>query len=138
MRLGTGIVVLFAIVLVASAVKAWAKPPTPWRHATASYFGPGLYGNTMACGGTLTRSTLGVAHRTLPCGYPVHLGYRGRSIATRVVDRGPYVAGREFDLTSATRIRLDFPNGVATIRWRRGHCRHGVTWKNGAPRCQRR
>jgi rare lipoprotein A (peptidoglycan hydrolase) len=27
-----------------------------------------------------------------------------------VVDRGPYVAGRDFDLTAATKTRLDFPD----------------------------
>jgi rare lipoprotein A (peptidoglycan hydrolase) len=34
--------------------------------------------------------------------------YRGRSVRVPVVDRGPYVAGREFDLTSATKQRLGF------------------------------
>jgi rare lipoprotein A len=31
-----------------------------------------------------------------------------------VVDRGPYVGGREFDLTAATRSRLGF-DGTGTI-----------------------
>lgn len=34
----------------------------------ASWYGPGLYGNRMACGGRLTTSTWGVAHKALPCG----------------------------------------------------------------------
>jgi rare lipoprotein A (peptidoglycan hydrolase) len=40
----------------------------------------------------------------------VRLRYRGRSITVPVVDRGPYVAGRDFDLTAATRDRLHFPS----------------------------
>jgi rare lipoprotein A (peptidoglycan hydrolase) len=37
-----------------------------------------------------------------------------RVIRVRVVDRGPYVGGREFDLTSATRAKLHF-GGVGSL-----------------------
>jgi hypothetical protein len=83
---------------------------TAFRPAVASYYGPGFYGGTMACGGTLQPDTLGVAHKTFPCGTKLTLRYRGRSVTVRVVDRGPYVAGREFDLTEATKERLRFPS----------------------------
>jgi hypothetical protein len=90
-----------------------ARRITAYRHAHASYYGPGLYGNGMACGGTLMPGTLGVAHKTLPCGSRVRFRYGKRTVTVRVVDRGPYVAGRDFDLTAATRARLRFPgNGV--------------------------
>lgn len=87
-----------------------ARQVTAYRHAAASYYGPGLYGGGLACGGTLEPGTLGVANRTLPCGSRVTLRYRGRAVTVRVVDRGPYVAGRDFDLTAATRARLRFPS----------------------------
>jgi rare lipoprotein A len=87
---------------------------TSYRHAGASYYGPGLYGNGVACGGTLTPTTLGVANKTLPCGTMVKLRYHGRSVTVPVIDRGPYVAGRDYDLTEATRDRLRFP-GVDTL-----------------------
>jgi rare lipoprotein A (peptidoglycan hydrolase) len=87
---------------------------TSYRHAGASYYGPGLYGNGVACGGTLTPTTLGVANKTLPCGTMVKLRYHGRSVTVPVIDRGPYVAGRDYDLTEATRNRLGFP-GVDTL-----------------------
>lgn len=83
---------------------------TAYRRAEASYYGPGLYGNGMACGGTLLPGTVGVAHKTLPCGSKVKLRYRGRRLTVPVVDRGPYIAGREYDLTAATRARLGFPS----------------------------
>jgi rare lipoprotein A len=79
-----------------------------YRPGHASWYGPGLYGNRMACGGTLTASTLGVAHKSLPCGTRVTFRYRGRSVTVPVVDRGPFIAGREWDLTSATKNRLGF------------------------------
>lgn len=86
-----------------------ARRITAYRTAAASYYGPGLYGGALACGGTLQPGTLGVANKTLPCGLRVKLRYRGRTITVPVVDRGPYVAGRDFDLTAATRARLRFP-----------------------------
>ncbi|MCW2994910.1 MAG: hypothetical protein JWQ18_2405 [Conexibacter sp.] len=79
-----------------------------YRRALASWYGPGLYGGHLACGGTLTPGTLGVANKSLPCGTKVTLHYRGRTVRVPVVDRGPYVGAREFDLTAATRAKLHF------------------------------
>jgi len=87
---------------------------TSYRPAGASYYGPGLYGNGVACGGTLLPGTMGVAHKTLPCGTRVKLRYRGRTVTVPVIDRGPYVAGRGYDLTEAVKERLGFP-GVGTV-----------------------
>lgn len=79
-----------------------------YRKAFASYYGPGLYGNRTACGQTLTPDTLGVAHKTMPCGTKLTLRHGSKSVNVRVIDRGPYAAGREFDLTEATKNRLGF------------------------------
>ena len=81
---------------------------TVYRRAAASWYGPGLYGNKLACGGTLTPGTLGVANKTLPCGTKVTLRYHGHTATVPVVDRGPYAAGRDYDLTAATKNRLHF------------------------------
>jgi hypothetical protein len=79
-----------------------------YRFASASWYGPGLYGNELGCGGTLAPGRLGVAHKSLPCGSKVTLRHRGRSVRVRVIDRGPYVGGREYDLTEATARKLRF------------------------------
>jgi hypothetical protein len=79
-----------------------------FRYAQASWYGPGLYGNKLGCGGTLKPSTLGVAHKSLPCGTKLTVRYRGRSVRVAVIDRGPYVGDREFDLTRATKERVGF------------------------------
>jgi rare lipoprotein A len=76
-----------------------------YRLAAASWYGGG---GGLACGGSLTSATMGVANKTLPCGTLVTLRYGGRSVRVPVVDRGPYVAGREFDLTEATKQALGF------------------------------
>ncbi|MEA2482808.1 MAG: rare lipoprotein [Thermoleophilaceae bacterium] len=77
-----------------------------YKPVTATWYGPGLYGNRLACGGRLTHSTLGVAHKRLPCGTKVALKYRGRTIVVPVVDRGPYSRGVSYDLTAATARKL--------------------------------
>ena len=79
-----------------------------YRWANASWYGPGLYGNRLGCGGTLGAGTVGVAHKSLPCGAKLMLRHRGRTLKVRVIDRGPYVGGREYDLTEATARTLRF------------------------------
>jgi rare lipoprotein A len=81
---------------------------TPTRWAGATWYGPGFYGNTTACGQVLRPSTVGVAHRNLPCGTRVRLLYRGRAIVTQVIDRGPYSPGHAWDLTNGAREALGF------------------------------
>ena len=79
-----------------------------FRPALASWYGPGLYGNALSCGGRLSPGTVGVAHKTLPCGTRLVLRKGSRLVRARVIDRGPYVGAREFDLTAATKQRLGF------------------------------
>jgi rare lipoprotein A len=76
-----------------------------YRAVQASWYGGG---GSLACGGSLTSSTMGVASRTLPCGTIVTLRLGWRTVSVPVVDRGPYVEGREFDLTEATKQALGF------------------------------
>ncbi len=84
----------------------------------ASWYGPGLYGNHVACGGILRPGTIGVAHKTLPCGTKVTFAYRGRYIVARVIDRGPYVSGRAWDLTRAASDALGVTAaGVANVHF---------------------
>jgi rare lipoprotein A len=81
---------------------------TVYRPAIATWYGPGFYGRTTACGIRMTRKLLGVAHRKLPCGAQVALTYKGKAITVPVVDRGPFKRGRSWDLTSAAASALGF------------------------------
>ncbi len=78
-----------------------------YRSDLATWYGPGFYGNRTACGKTLGYNTLGVAHRTLPCGTKVAIMYGGRTVTVTVIDRGPY-ARSNWDLTRETADRLNF------------------------------
>jgi len=56
----------------------------------------------------LTPTTLGVAHRNLPCGTQVTFSYAGRSVTATVIDRGPFRKGYAWDLTKKTAKRVGF------------------------------
>ena len=79
-----------------------------YRRSFASWYGPGFYGNRTACGRTLTGSVMGVAHKTLPCGTKLTLKKGSRTARVTVIDRGPFHAGREFDLAPAVKRKLRF------------------------------
>jgi rare lipoprotein A (peptidoglycan hydrolase) len=90
---------------------------SPMRSAGASWYGgPSMWGRSTACGQTLRPSTLGVAHKSLPCGTTVKFVYHGHALITQVIDRGPYVKGRAWDLTQAASEALDF-EGVGTVHY---------------------
>jgi Lytic transglycolase len=92
-------------------------PPGRYNTSIASVFT--AYGDPIACGGVLHVAQLGVANKTLPCGTEIIFRYGGRAIRVPVIDRGPYIAGREWDLTGAAAEALHFP-GLGLIQWRLG------------------
>jgi rare lipoprotein A (peptidoglycan hydrolase) len=91
-----------------------SKPPTQTKQTTkgfkldheVSWYGPGFYGRRTACGQKYTKTILGVAHRTLPCGTKVTFRWKGRTITVPVIDRGPYVSGRQWDLSGGLCVAL--------------------------------
>jgi rare lipoprotein A (peptidoglycan hydrolase) len=104
---------------VAKSVDEAAAPATgPGSAVTVSWYGAKFYGRRTACGQTYTSEVLGVAHRSLRCGTPVTLRRGATTLTVPVVDRGPYVAGREFDLTYATRVALGCTD-LCRVTWLR-------------------
>ena len=80
-----------------------------------SWYGPGFYENRLPCHPWLKANglpiqflpdTWGVAHKSLPCGTMVTLTHGSRTVTVPVVDRGPYIAGREFDLSPRVKAEL--------------------------------
>jgi len=90
---------------------------TPYRFAGASWYGgKTMWGRHTACGQVLRPTTVGVANKTLPCGTPVKFVWHGHSVIAPVIDRGPYVKGRAWDLTSAAAESLEF-EGIGRIQY---------------------
>lgn len=81
---------------------------TVYRPSGASWYDDS--GGT-ACG---FHATMGVANRTLPCGTHVTFFYGGHRVTAVVDDRGPFVAGRDWDLNQNTAAALGF-TGVDTV-----------------------
>ena len=102
-----------------SSARHQAGTTRVYRRALASWYGPGLYGGHLACGGTLTPGTLGVANKSLPCGTKVTFRHNGRVLRVPVIDRGPYVAGRTWDLSRGLCDYLDHCY-TGSIEWRWG------------------
>ena len=116
-----GLALLAAAISLAVTAQTRDSPSkSPQREgsyrALAGSSGPAAFGRRTACGGVIRPDTIGVAHPTLPCGARVFITYRGQTVLTQVVDRGPYVPGRQFDLTDALARRLDL-RGVKEIHW---------------------
>ena len=98
----------------------WVDEPKTGEHVSvASVFVD--YGLGLACGGLLGVNQIGVAHKTAPCGTLIDFTYNGRTLQVPVIDRGPYIAGREWDLTGATARALGFP-GLGPIEWSCASC----------------
>jgi rare lipoprotein A (peptidoglycan hydrolase) len=85
--------------------------------ARAAPYAPTQAHSRTACGEPFTKETQGVAHPVLPCGVKIYIRYHGREALTQVVDRGPNVPGRDFDITKALANRLDL-HGTQTVEWR--------------------
>jgi rare lipoprotein A len=85
--------------------------------ARAAPYAPTPSHRRTACGQPFTKDTLGVAHPVLPCGVKLYIRFHGHEVLTQVVDRGPNVPGRDFDITKALADRIDL-HGTQTIKWR--------------------
>jgi rare lipoprotein A len=114
---GSFIRLVFVVALAALVIGYIAGRAFGYHASQASWYGPGLYGNPLGCGGRLYAGTWGVAHKTLPCGTLIRVCMR-RCTTARVIDRGPYVGHRELDLTKPVADRIGLtPYGHATVIW---------------------
>jgi hypothetical protein len=95
------------------------SPPSrgpAWRNAPiVTWYGPGFYGRRTACGQRYSRTIIGVAHKTLPCGTLIEFRWGGITAVARVIDRGPYAtAAYVFDFSAALACDIFRPRGART------------------------
>lgn len=85
----------------------------------ASWYGPGFHGRTTANGDSYDQMAYTVAHKTLKFGTLLKITNprNNRSVVLRVNDRGPYIEGRELDLSKAAAHELGLiKKGVARVK----------------------
>ncbi len=105
----------------APLIASSSQPPKPIRvwWGAASWYGPGFDGRTTANGETYDMTASTAAQRDLPFGSVVRLVNmrNGRSAVVRINDRGPYVEGRNIDVSYGAAQKLGIVNrGVARVR----------------------
>lgn len=83
--------------------------------AVSSWYGPGFNGRGTASGQIFNEDDFTCASRTLPFGTVLALTRGDRRVIVYVNDRGPYIAGRDLDLSKAAAAALGF-GGVATVQ----------------------
>lgn len=88
-----------SIVQLQAPVKRAAAIFGPWTRANTSWYGPRFHGRKTASGRVYDQHKPTVAHRTLPLGSLVQLRANGRMLLAVVTDRGPFVAGRDIDVS---------------------------------------
>jgi rare lipoprotein A (peptidoglycan hydrolase) len=84
----------------------------------ASWYGPRFDGSPTASGETFDMNALTAAHRSLPLGTRALVRNldNGREVVVKINDRGPYIQGRDIDLSygAARELRM-VPNGLARV-----------------------
>ena len=81
----------------------------------ASWYGPGFHGNTTANGTRYDQYASTAAHKSLPFGTRLKVCYDTCEQVT-ITDRGPYIPGRDLDLSYGTASRIGMEGaGVADV-----------------------
>jgi rare lipoprotein A (peptidoglycan hydrolase) len=98
-------------------VQAVPAPGASWNEVRAGILSLAEKGKKTACGVSIGVTTFGVAHPSLPCGTRIFIAYGDIRVLTQVIARGPYLPGRELDLTPALAVKLNI-SGATDVRWR--------------------
>jgi rare lipoprotein A len=85
----------------------------------SSWYGPGFHGRITANGEIYDQMALTAAHKSLKFGtlLKVTNPRNGKTVVVRINDRGPYIEGRDLDLSKAAAIELGLmKRGVARMK----------------------
>lgn len=86
---------------------------------TASWYGPRFHGKTTANGEQYNQMALTAAHKSLSFGTILRVTNlrNGKTEIVRINDRGPYIEGRELDLSKGTALALGMiSKGVVRVK----------------------
>lgn len=109
---------LVVVALVTLAPALFAADDGPTLQGRASWYGEYFHGRTTSNGEVYDMHAFTAAHRTLPFGTRVRVTNQdnGRQVVVRINDRGPFVAGRDIDLSRAAATLLEMVDtGTAPV-----------------------
>jgi rare lipoprotein A len=122
MQLNRHLVFLPVLLLILSCTSATKKdyiPEPGGEYVTASWYGPKFNGRPTASGERFDMHGLTAAHKYLPFGTELRVTNpdNGRSVNVKVNDRGPFIRGRDLDLSygAARAIGMD-KKGVGRVK----------------------
>lgn len=107
-----------AIIVGAAALFLWSMPvhAAECQTMVASHYGKES-GSRAASGSFFDGSQMVAAHKTMKFGTRLKVTYQGRSVVVVVADRGPYIRGRQLDLSTAAARKIGLTKaGVDRVR----------------------
>ncbi len=116
-RLVAALAVLLLLASCASVPTADYRPAG--EYVTASWYGPKFHGRPTASGERFDMNALTAAHKTLKFGTRLRVTNpdTGRSVVVTVNDRGPFIRGRDLDLSYAAAREIGLTGkGVGRVR----------------------
>lgn len=106
---------LFCLVAIGAMLAASADDASA-EEMLASYYSPTLEGAPTASGTPYAAGALSAASPWLPFGTRLYVELEGRGVIVVVNDRGPFVGGRELDLSGAAAAAIGLiPRGVSPV-----------------------
>lgn len=88
------------------------------KSAHASYYADKFHGRRTASGRVYDKTKLTAAHKSLPFGTKVRVTNEanGKSVVVEITDRGPFVRGREIDLSRKAFYSIASSSGMGYIK----------------------
>lgn len=88
------------------------------KSAHASYYADRFHGRRTASGRVYDKTKLTAAHKSLPFGTKVRVTNEanGKSVIVEITDRGPFVRGREIDLSRKAFYTIASSSGMGYIK----------------------
>ena len=91
---------------IAALILGIVTVPVEASTVKVSWYGPGFHGRKTASGEVFNKWAMTAAHRTFKFGTRLRLTYKGKSVIVRVNDRGPFIKGRQLDISQAAARKL--------------------------------
>ena len=117
-EISSGAVSMLPTPLPTAEVRLVPTPLPTWvvERGIASWYGERFQGRRTANGEIFDKNAWVMATRHLPLGVRARVRYNGRECIVRMIDRGPYIPGRLYDVSEAVARYLGFlEQGLAEV-----------------------